>query len=75
MIYTDKVHLVGNDLSELHCFAKSVGLKPSWFQRHQRHPHYDITTSRMLGRILSRNRVIVVSTKRLITVCRGKDEG
>lgn len=71
MVCTDGVHLAGDDLSELHRFAKSVGLKLSWFQRHRRHPHYDITTPRMLGRILSRGKVIMVTTKQLITVCRG----
>jgi len=75
MIYTDGVHLARNDLSELHCFAKSVGLKLSWFQKHRRHPHYDITTPRMLGRILSRNRVIMVSTKQLLKLSRNGQEG
>lgn len=70
MIYTDGVHLAGENLPELHRFAKSVGLKLSWFQRHRRHPHYDITTERKLGRILSTNVVIMVSTKRLISACR-----
>ncbi len=70
MIYTDGVHLVGNDLRELHLFAKSVGLKLSWFQKHLRHPHYDITTPGMLGRILSRNRVIMVNTKQLLKLMR-----
>lgn len=71
MICTDGVHLAGDDLLELHRFAQSVGLKKSWFQKHPRHPHYDITTQRMLRKILSRNRVIMMSTKRLITVCKG----
>ena len=66
MIYTDGVHLVGDDLPELHRFAQSVGLKLNWFQRHRRHPHYDITTPRMFGRILNRNRVVMVSTKQLL---------
>lgn len=75
MIYTDGVHLVADDQKELHRFAQSVGLKPQWFQQQQPdHPHYDITTPRMLRRILSQNRVIMVSTKRLIAVCRGKSE-
>lgn len=70
MICTDGVHLAGNDLSELHRFAKAVGLKLSWFQRHKRHPHYDITTPRMLGKILSKNRMVMMSTRRLLVECR-----
>ncbi len=74
MIYTDGVHLVGNELEELHAFAQSVGLKPQWFQYQPNHPHYDITTSRMRKKIINTNKVIMVSTKRLITICRGKNE-
>jgi len=66
MIYTDGVHLIGDNLQELHIFAKSVGLQRQWFQKHSRHSHYDITTSRMLRRILSRDKVVRVSTKQLL---------
>jgi len=31
---------------ELHCFAKRMGLQRDWFQAHDKHPHYDLTTSR-----------------------------
>jgi hypothetical protein len=41
MIYFDGVHLLADSLDELHAAAKSVGLKPSWFQRDASHPHYD----------------------------------
>lgn len=66
MIYTDGIHLVGDNLRELHAFAQSVGLKPQWFQYHPNHPHYDITTSRMLRKILSTNIVTIISTKQLL---------
>ena len=66
MIYTDNVHLVGDNLQELHIFAQSVGLKREWFQEHSHHPHYDITTSRMLRKILSRDTVVRISTKLLL---------
>ena len=66
MIYTDGVHLVGDTLQELHIFARSVGLKREWFQEHRRHPHYDITTSRKLRKILDTNMVTIISTKRLL---------
>jgi len=72
MIYTDGVHLVVDGLEEeLHLFAQSVGLKRQWFQDHSHHPHYDITTSRMLRRILSRDTVVRVSTKQLLKLSEG----
>ncbi len=44
--YRRSAHLVAHDLSELHEFAGRLGLKPSWFQRHDRLPHYDITEAK-----------------------------
>lgn len=67
MLYTDGTHLIGDNLEELHFFAISVGLKRRWFQDHPQHPHYDIITSRMLKRILSRTEVgFRISTKELL---------
>jgi hypothetical protein len=47
-------HLVTDspDLSELHAFAASIGLRRSWFQEDRQgprdpgHPHYDVTDSK-----------------------------
>lgn len=75
MIYTDGVHLIAGNLQELHIFAKSVGLKRQWFQERSHHPHYDITTSRMLRRILSRDMVVKVSIKQLLKLSRNGQEG
>ncbi|WP_431476527.1 DUF4031 domain-containing protein [Massilia eburnea] len=36
-------HLVADSLEELHSFAKTLGLKRSWFQAHASLPHYDVT--------------------------------
>ena len=52
MVYTDGVHLMADDLRELHRFAKSIGLKRSWFQDHPRHPHYDLTSPNKLERAI-----------------------
>ena len=41
MVYFDGVHLLADTLDELHSAAKSLGLKPSWFQGEASHPHYD----------------------------------
>lgn len=66
MIYTDSVHLVGDSTRELHAFARSVGLKRQWFQDHKHHPHYDITTARMLKKILNTGKTTTISSKSLL---------
>lgn len=38
-------HLVADTLDELHDFAKTLGLKRSWYQHSASYPHYDITIS------------------------------
>lgn len=73
MIYTDSVHLVGDKLQELHAFAQLVGLKRQWFQDHPHHPHYDITTPRMLRKALSTNMVTTISAKQLLKLLRKKE--
>ncbi len=40
-VYTDGTHLMADTLTELHAFARRIGLKREWFQDH-RHPHYDL---------------------------------
>lgn len=37
-LFTDSV-----DLTELHDFARSIGLHRSWFQDNHSGPHYDVT--------------------------------
>jgi hypothetical protein len=39
-------HLLADDIDELHSFAASLGLKPSWFQDKGNFPHYDLTESK-----------------------------
>lgn len=36
-------HLVADTLSELHGFARQLGLKRGWFQASASYPHYDVT--------------------------------
>lgn len=36
-------HLVADSLEELHGFARTLGLKRSWFQAAASYPHYDVT--------------------------------
>lgn len=44
--YPKACHLIADSVAELHSFAKMLGLKPSWFQNHERHPHYILTESK-----------------------------
>ena len=52
MVYTDGIHLVADTVHELHLFARSIGLKRSWFQDKQI-PHYDLTTKRKANRAIT----------------------
>lgn len=36
-------HLVADSLTELHDFARRIGLKRQWFQDRSFYPHYDVT--------------------------------
>lgn len=36
-------HLVADTLEELHSFARSLGLRRTWFQAQASLPHYDVT--------------------------------
>src|SRR4051812_48381894 len=40
-------------LAELHAFAKTIGLKRSWFQNKPRHPHYDLSSGKRRQAILA----------------------
>jgi hypothetical protein len=45
MVYTDKIHMVAESLSELHTFAQSMGLHRRYFHGvKKKHPHYDLIT-------------------------------
>jgi hypothetical protein len=59
--YTWWAHLwTDGELSELHAFAKSIGLKRTWFQDDDFLPHYDIAGQRKHR--TARNKGAVVST-------------
>jgi hypothetical protein len=38
-----RFHMSADTLAELHAFAASIGVRPCWFHRKSRYPHYDIT--------------------------------
>ena len=39
-------HLMADSEDELHAFAARCGLHRRWFQKHPRHPHYDVVESK-----------------------------
>lgn len=62
-------HLVADSLTELHAFARKLGLRPGWFQHASRYPHYDLTREMRnraidLGAIAAdRHKLVAVTTK------------
>lgn len=46
--YLRSCHLIADKRSELHIFAKGIGLKRSWFREklNGKIPHYDLTTNK-----------------------------
>jgi chloramphenicol O-acetyltransferase len=44
-------HLFADDISELHNFAREIGMKRVWFQNDTRLPHYDLTAKRRITAI------------------------
>ena len=39
-------HLFGDDIDELHLFAKGIGLRRDYFQNRPTFPHYDLTPNK-----------------------------
>lgn len=60
-------HMFGDDVEELHQFARGIGLKRSYFQDKPGFPHYDITPTK-------RNLAILrgAEVKELLTFLREK---
>ena len=46
--YGQACHLLADSLEELHAFATKIQLRRSWFQPHDRWPHYDLTAKRRI---------------------------
>lgn len=62
MVYTDNIHLVADNLEELHNFAISIGLKRHFFEGVRKgHPHYDLTNQLIRDKALSAGALIVTS--------------
>lgn len=59
--------MTDGDISELHIFAKKIGLKRCWFQAHKSHPHYDLTEN-MLHKAIEHGATLV-RPKELLRRC------
>lgn len=44
--YDRSCHLVADSVEELHEFAGTLQMRRSWFQPHDRWPHYDLTANK-----------------------------
>jgi hypothetical protein len=75
-IYVDSAgHLISSEsLDELHCFAKKIGLKREWFQAHDKHPHYDLTTTRKRHLAILHGATLV-SSKEIVRILKGHCSG
>lgn len=65
MVVMDGVHLVGDNVDELHRFARKVGLKRDWFRGGSRNPHYDILSKSIRERAIVAG-VMVMGTRNLL---------
>ena len=80
MIYVDDLQTYGKrqwchmatgssgNLAELHTMAARIGLKVSWFQAHDRIPHYDLVPSKR--KLAIRHGAIEISAKELFKKCK-----
>ena len=66
MVYTDRIHLVADQIEELHDFAAKIGLKREQFQSHPRHPHYDLRASKLESALKSG--AVVVGSKEIVRI-------
>lgn len=61
-------HLASESLDDLHDFARRIGLRRHWFhnKRGRNHPHYDLTTERVIARAIKGGAKLVRSRTILI---------
>lgn len=67
-VFTDGVHLVSENLEELHEFATRIGLKRSYFEGVRKgHPHYDLTNEAVRRRAYEAG-AIQLSSKQILII-------
>ena len=67
MVYTDGVHLIADTELELHSFAQNIGMRREWYQDNPRHPHYDITSPKILDKAIRRG-AKMIDSKQLLKI-------
>lgn len=76
MIYTDSIHLIADNIDELHAFAKKLGLSRDHYQgKKPRHPYYDLFGFKKRKAIKLGAKL--VSTREIVKICQlhyGKKE-
>ena len=68
--WNENCYLVADDIDELHTFARRLGLKRTWFQKHQWLPHYDLTRNKRVQAI--RMGAINIDRNKLVSMMRQK---
>lgn len=63
-------HMLADSLDELHAMARSIGMKPEWFQANASTPHYDVCQAKRaqaikLGAIVVGRATLVEKMRRL----------
>ena len=72
-IYTDGTHVISDSgLNDLHGWAKQAGVKPSHYQAHPRHPHYDLPKYMRGQRLVN---AATVTSRDLVRVLHGQKFG
>lgn len=71
MIYTDRIHMIGETVEELHEFAKKIGLHKCYYRnpRKKRHPHYDLMNERIREKAIE-NGAILVPDREIVRLCK-----
>lgn len=64
-------HLVADTYEEMHEFAEKIGIKPHFFHRNTKYPHYDISGEQR--DLALQNGASSISSKDLVKICRRRD--
>lgn len=68
MIYTDGVHVISDqNLTELHSYCRSIGIKRCWFHSGSRWPHYDVPKKKQVL-IAAAPGIKVVTSRRIVEI-------
>jgi len=69
--YNKSCHLVADTEEELHNFAKKLGLKREWFQKHPKLDHYDLTKNKRIKAV--KMGAVEITRKEMVKMIRKKN--